>query len=178
MDWGVAIAPLSSCIPRSIRYSRSSLHCGRLGAAKDTVRQFYSAINHRQLEIAGDLIASDCVYEDLVFSKPFVGRKAIIELFETFTSSVGPEVSFVIDEISDGNLSVGVTWHLDWRGNVFPFSKGCSFYRCEDVSGDYKIVYGRDIVEPAFKINSVALKAIGAVTWLFERFPGLARRTS
>ena len=39
------------------------------------VQEFYAAINRREITSIGDLFADDCVYEDLVFPKPFVGRK-------------------------------------------------------------------------------------------------------
>jgi hypothetical protein len=42
------------------------------------VQEFYAAINRREITSIGDLFADDCVYEDLVFPKPFVGRKVRI----------------------------------------------------------------------------------------------------
>lgn len=38
------------------------------------VQEFYSAINRREIAAIGDLFADDCIYEDLVFPKPFAGR--------------------------------------------------------------------------------------------------------
>ena len=46
--------------------------------AAELVREFYAAINRREIVQIGDLFAEDCVYEDLVFPKPFVGRKVMI----------------------------------------------------------------------------------------------------
>ena len=48
-----------------------------LDSASDVVRSFYDGINSRDLSRVVDLIAEDCVYEDLVFPQPFVGRKVI-----------------------------------------------------------------------------------------------------
>ena len=45
--------------------------------ASDVVKEFYDGINRRDLAAIEGLIAEDCVYEDLVFSQPFVGRKVI-----------------------------------------------------------------------------------------------------
>lgn len=42
--------------------------------AHEVVSSFYAAINVHDLSSVTDLIAQDCVYEDLVFSSPFVGR--------------------------------------------------------------------------------------------------------
>ena len=44
-------------------------------SAEEVVRKFYDGINGRDLTSVEDLIASNCVYEDLIFATPFVGRK-------------------------------------------------------------------------------------------------------
>jgi ketosteroid isomerase-like protein len=44
-------------------------------SAADVVRNFYAGINGRDLASVEDLIADNCVYEDLIFPRPFVGRK-------------------------------------------------------------------------------------------------------
>lgn len=46
-----------------------------LDSAASTVRKFYDGINRRDLASVEDLIALNCVYEDLIFSQPFTGRK-------------------------------------------------------------------------------------------------------
>ncbi|MQL91751.1 hypothetical protein Taro_024363 [Colocasia esculenta] len=43
--------------------------------AATVVRDFYDGINRRDLASVAPLISEACVYEDLVFSAPFVGRK-------------------------------------------------------------------------------------------------------
>ncbi|XP_056692580.1 uncharacterized protein [Spinacia oleracea] len=128
-------------------------------SATDVVRNFYGGVNRHDLSSVAPLIADDCVYEDLVFLRPFVGRK------------------FVIDAISEEDSSaVGVTWHLEWNGRPFPFSKGCSFYQLRVVNGIRQIIYARDSVEPAVKPGESALIAIRGVTWLLQKFPKLAER--
>ncbi|KAG0487000.1 hypothetical protein HPP92_009095 [Vanilla planifolia] len=146
----------------------------RLPSASEVVRDFYDGINRRELGRVEHLMGDGCIYEDLIFSKPFVGRKAILEFFKRFTESISSELQFIIDDISDEDTTaVGVTWHLEWRGRPFPFSKGCSFYRLEVSNGTRKIIYARDCVEPAFKPGTTALAIISAVTWLLQRFPQL-----
>ncbi|KAI7756332.1 hypothetical protein M8C21_003104 [Ambrosia artemisiifolia] len=165
---------LSSKISGDEEYSSIS---GPLDSGSDVVRKFYDGINSRNLSTVVDLIADDCVYEDLVFPQPFVGRKAILDFFEKFIYTISQDLQFVIDDISGEDTSaVGVTWHLEWRGKPFPFSKGCSFYRLKVVDGRRKIIYGRDIVEPAAKPGDFALVAIRSVTWLLQQFPQLADR--
>ncbi|XP_059633125.1 uncharacterized protein LOC132275933 isoform X1 [Cornus florida] len=109
-------------------------------SASDVVKNFYRGINGHDLASVEDLIAHNCVYEDLIFPQPFVGRK------------------FVIDDLSNEDTSaVGVKWHLEWKGKPFPFSRGCSFYRLNVVNGKRQIIYGRDSVEPAIKPGEAAL---------------------
>ncbi|XP_058097630.1 uncharacterized protein LOC131242777 isoform X2 [Magnolia sinica] len=135
-----------------------------IDSASDVVRKFYDGINGRDLASVDFLIAENCVYEDLIFSRPFVGRKAILEFFQKFIDSISADLQFAIDDISsEDSLAVGVTWHLDWKGRPFPFSKGCSFYRLEVVNGKRQIIYGRDSVEPAIKPGELALGPLGVV---------------
>uniref|UniRef100_A0A2P2JNG4 Uncharacterized protein LOC105133813 isoform X1 n=1 Tax=Rhizophora mucronata TaxID=61149 RepID=A0A2P2JNG4_RHIMU len=144
-------------------------------SAPDIVRSFYEAINARDLASVENLISDDCVYEDLIFPRPFVGRKAVLEFFKKFIDSISTDLQFAIDDISDHDSAVvGVTWHLEWKGRPFPFSKGCSFYRLKMVDGKRQLGYGRDSVEPAIKPGAMALAAIKGVTWLLQQFPLLA----
>lgn len=149
-------------------------------AAAEVVREFYEGVNRRDLAAVAPLIAEGCVYEDLVFPRPMVGRERVVGFFGEFMGSVSPDLRFVIDDISGQDPSaVGVTWHLEWKGRPFPFSRGCSFYRCQpdpQQPQQIQIVYGRDCVEPATKPGELALVAIRGVTWLLERFPSLADR--
>ncbi|CAL5348204.1 unnamed protein product [Camellia sinensis] len=154
-------------------------------SASEIVKKFYEGINGHDLASVEDLIADNCVYEDLIFPQPFVGRKlshgqitrvapgqsqpartgtsyrgvwAILEFFQKFIDSISTDLQFVIDDISDEDTSVvGVTWHLEWKGKAFPFSKGCSFYRLDVLNGKKQIIYGRDSVEPAIKPGEMAL---------------------
>lgn len=48
-----------------------------LESASNVVRKFYDGINRGDLVLVEDLIALNCVYEDLIFPQPFVGRKVI-----------------------------------------------------------------------------------------------------
>ncbi|XP_057758872.1 uncharacterized protein LOC130979442 [Arachis stenosperma] len=146
-------------------------------SAADVVRNFYGGINSRDLDSVEDLIALNCVYEDLVFPRPFVGRKEILEFFRHFTNATSTDLQFVIDDLStNDHSSVGVTWHLEWKGKPFPFSRGCSFYRLEVINGKKQITYGRDCVEPAIKPGDAALAIIRGVTWLLQQFPQLVDR--
>lgn len=54
----------------------------KVSTAADVVREFYDGINRRDLSAVEPLISEDCVYEDLVFPRPFVGRKVRQELLD------------------------------------------------------------------------------------------------
>ena len=51
-----------------------------LDSAAEVVRNFYGGINAHDVDSVEDLISENCVYEDLVFPRPFVGRKVIYVL--------------------------------------------------------------------------------------------------
>ena len=83
------------------------------GAAAEVVREFYEGVNRRDLTAVSPLIAEGCVYEDLVFPRPMVGREQVVGFFGDFMGSVSPDLRFVIDDISGHDpAAVGVTWHL------------------------------------------------------------------
>ncbi|KAH9607273.1 hypothetical protein KSS87_001380, partial [Heliosperma pusillum] len=89
----------------------------------EVVRKFYEGINRHDLGSVENLIAQHCIYEDLIFPRPFCGRKSsilksgylqsILDFFAKFTGYVSTDLQFVIDAISEEDSSaVGVTWHL------------------------------------------------------------------
>ena len=41
----------------------------------DRVRQFYDAVNARDVDAAVSLFAEDVVYEDMIYAQPFVVRR-------------------------------------------------------------------------------------------------------
>ncbi|KAL0408156.1 UNVERIFIED_CONTAM: hypothetical protein Sradi_1750000 [Sesamum radiatum] len=43
----------------------------------ETIMQFYSAINEKNLKQLDKLITDDCFFEDLCFPKPFQGKKGL-----------------------------------------------------------------------------------------------------
>jgi ketosteroid isomerase-like protein len=90
-------------------------------AAADVVRAFYDGVNRRDLAAVEPLIAEGCVYEDLVFPRPFVGRERIIGFFGEFMGTISADLQFVIDDISaEDSAAVGVTWHLGTRAAPTP----------------------------------------------------------
>ncbi|CAM6089252.1 unnamed protein product [Calypogeia fissa] len=146
--------------------------------AADIVQEFYDKINQRDYMSVANLFTVDCEYEDFNYAETTRGREEVLKFFEKVMSSFGTELKFVIDDMTrDDPNAVGVIWHLDWRGKAFPFSRGCSFYRCVvNSAGERQIRFARDIVEPATKPGDVSMVALRLVTSLFERFPQIADR--
>ncbi|WVZ18080.1 hypothetical protein V8G54_005402 [Vigna mungo] len=161
-------------------------------SASAVVRNFYGGINAHDVDSVQYLIAENCVYEDLVFPQPFVGRKEILEFFKKFTNSTSKDLQFVIDDLSTKDpSSVGVIWHL----GVCPFSLKGGTMGAQDLKNKADIVrklmekgyqvkmnltfcenrYGRDCVEPAIKPGDATLIVIRSVTWLLQQFPQLAK---
>ncbi|CAJ2669270.1 unnamed protein product [Trifolium pratense] len=94
-------------------------------SASNVVRNFYDGINSHDVDSVQYLIAENC---------------EIIEFFKKFTDSTSIDLQFVIGDLStEDSASVGVIWHLEWKGKAFPFSKGCSFYRLEVINGKRQI---------------------------------------
>jgi hypothetical protein len=57
---------------------------------------------------------------------------------------------FILDEITEEDpLKVGILWHIEVGGNVFPQSNGCSFYKIDPESR--RLIFARTIVEPVLK---------------------------
>ena len=99
---------------RSRRTAAALVVAAAKGKASEVVREFYDCVNRRDLAAVAPLIAEGCVYEDLVFPRPMVGRDRVVGFFGDFMGSVSPDLRFVIDDISGHDPSaVGVTWHLE-----------------------------------------------------------------
>eukprot|EP00897_Mesotaenium_endlicherianum_P004093 jgi/Mesen1/3711/ME000202S02799 len=96
----------------SLRAATAVVSDQRRGVAADVVTAFYDAINRRDIEGALMYIAEDCIYEDMIYSKPFTGREAIKSFFTKVLNLVPEDFVFVIDDISPGDtVAVGMVWH-------------------------------------------------------------------
>lgn len=130
--------------------------------AEAVIRRMYTAINERRPLDAAECVDPSCLYEDLNFPAPFEGKERIRELFVESAAAIPDDLIFVIDECTSGDpLQVGLTWHLELAGQLFPNSRGCSFYRIDPESR--KLVYARDIVENPTKLGDAAFAIIRAV---------------
>lgn len=136
--------------------------------ASQLIQAMYAAINRRDLAAAIAYVDDNCVYQDLNFSQAFTGKAAVKKLFEDAMNSVPEDFQFIIDDITTGDeYAVGLTWHVELDGIVFPNTRGASFYRLSPTSK--LLIYGRDLVESPLKPGKVAFAIIRAVTPLARR---------
>ena len=63
--------------------------------------------------------------------------------------------SQVAEDVAGDERAVGVRWHVEIDGNIFPFSRGVSFY---EMDSEGKILKARDVVEGAVKPGTGALQ--------------------
>lgn len=140
--------------------------------ASETIRAMYDAINRRDLDGAIATIDDNCTYEDFNFSKPFVGKDAIYQLFKDSCENIPDGLLFVIDDITQSapktvGGSVGLMWHVELDGIPFPNGRGVSFYRLSDSTG--KVIRARDVVEPPVKPGKVAFSMMRLASPLVRR---------
>ncbi|ACK66052.1 conserved hypothetical protein [Rippkaea orientalis PCC 8801] len=136
--------------------------------AREVIESIYGAINRRDIDSAMEWIDDQCIYEDLNFPQPFIGKEKVKELFAESMQNIPDDLQFVIDDItSEDSLAVGVLWHLELNGMTFPNSRGASFYRLSETTR--KLVFGRDLVEPPVKLGKIAFLIIRLVMPLLRK---------
>ncbi|MGK7958318.1 MAG: nuclear transport factor 2 family protein [Crocosphaera sp.] len=135
--------------------------------AKEVIESIYQAINDRNINQAIQWVYEDCLYEDMNFSQPFQGKKAVKHLFQESCDNVPHDFKFIIDEITTGDpLKVGILWHVELGNIPIPNGRGVSFYRISETTG--KLIYARDIVEPPLKLGKLSFFIIRLVTPLIR----------
>ncbi|KAL0297597.1 UNVERIFIED_CONTAM: hypothetical protein Sradi_6811800 [Sesamum radiatum] len=165
---GIKIKPLKlfMAVPNDSITNESSL------SPAETIMQFYSAINEKNLKQLDKLITEDCFFEDLSFPKPFQGKKEVLHFLEQLTISMGQNMQFNVEHICEGkDNTAGVNWHLDWNKLQVPFTKGCSNYSLS-VDGDKLVIRKAQVlIESPIKLGIVALTIFKIVSVLFDAFP-------
>lgn len=165
-----SLSPLltSPCAPRR-RTPRPLAARASASGSEAAVRAFYAAVNEKDVETALSLCADDVRYEDLNFSRVFVGVDGVRELLAESVRSLPADFVFVIDDVAAGASSCGVAWHVELSGVPFPFGRGCSFVR---LSADGKLAYVRDIPEPTAKPGALALRLVALLAAALRPWPG------
>lgn len=135
------------------------------GPALTSIRNYFTAWNARDMELACEQFEEDCVYDDTQYADGFTGKKALKAHLVRVADALPPSFQFCIDEVADGGSTVGVQWHVENNGQALPFTRGCSLYKADPTSG--KLIYGFDVPEPApLKPGSASLLLLGLVSKL------------
>ncbi|XP_057810514.1 uncharacterized protein LOC131024952 isoform X2 [Salvia miltiorrhiza] len=154
--------------PRSPAFDTSS------PSPAQTVMQFYSSINEKNLMQLDKLIAQDCCFEDYSFPKPFHGKKEVMHFLEQLSMCMGDykNMRFNVELICEGNDStVVVNWHLVWKKIQVPFTRGCSYFSLSENDDKLLIKKAQVLIESPIKLGFVALAIFKTVSSLFDAFP-------
>eukprot|EP00933_Yihiella_yeosuensis_P007450 TRINITY_DN112499_c0_g1_i1.p1 TRINITY_DN112499_c0_g1~~TRINITY_DN112499_c0_g1_i1.p1 ORF type:complete len:423 (-),score=94.30 TRINITY_DN112499_c0_g1_i1:390-1658(-) len=120
--------------------------------AKEVVKYLYGDVQ----QSGGDAVrfyADNVVYEDMNYEKPFIGKAAVEGFLKRFEAIQG--VTFVLEEVSDGDVAVGFTYRIEIAGQPRGI-RGATYY---EVDGNGKVIYVRDVPESATKPPPVQLAA-------------------
>eukprot|EP00435_Cladocopium_sp_Y103_P011887 s738_g3.t1 len=104
------------------------------------------------------LLAADCVYEDLYFQDAAKGKDEVMKLIGQ--KLLPSNSQLIIDDISDGQKSCGFTWHVEEKG-VGIGQRGIGYVRLNSAG---EVVYVRDLGEPLFKAGELTEKLLEALT--------------
>ncbi|KAA8522441.1 hypothetical protein F0562_013198 [Nyssa sinensis] len=138
----------------------------------DTIKQFYTCINEKNLKQLSNFISSNCLFDDCSFPKPFQGKEEVMCFFEQLITSMGQNLEFNIGLICEGDdLTAGVTWHLEWKKKQIPLTRGCSFCECSIEGSRLVIKKAQVIIESPFKAGALVLTLLKFVTSIFDEFP-------
>jgi len=148
----------SSSASTSTSTSTSSTEETKLYRCDDVVRHLWQNIDLTNSEKALEFFHEDVVYEDLIYSKPFVGKEEVKGFLQSSRDNAPEGLQFVLDDVSDGENACGFTWHLELEinGQTRNITKGISFYRLDPK--DRRIIYVSDAPESLIKLGSIGLK--------------------
>ena len=121
------------------------------------------------METAVECFTDDCTYDDTQYAEPFQGKPALRKHLLRVAANLPQSFEFVIDDlaISSNGAKIGVQWHVENNGEQLPFTRGCSFYTCDEESG--LIQSGFDVPEPAvIKPGSAGLNLLSVASKVIE----------
>ncbi|XP_059642900.1 uncharacterized protein LOC132284788 isoform X2 [Cornus florida] len=144
-------------------------------SSSDTIKQFYTCINEKNLKQLSKFFSDDCVLEDSSFPQPFQGKKEVMQFFKQLIACMGQNLEFNIGHVWEGDdLTAGVTWHLEWKKKQLPFTRGCSFYECAKGEARLVIKKAHSVTESPIKPGRLVLTLLKTMTSLFDAFPQAA----
>ncbi|CAA7403749.1 unnamed protein product [Spirodela intermedia] len=172
---------------RRFREGRRGISCvgASEGSPADILGGFHSSVNGKDMKTLGELWSDDCLLEDLsISSRPFQGRKEVMGFFGKLTEAMGENVKLVLEVIHEGKpttaeeaaAAAAAVWHLEWKGERIPFTRGCGIYEFsqEPGGGSLRIRKALVAVEWPLKAGGLTVEVLKIITSTFDRFPLLA----
>ncbi|XP_019420811.1 PREDICTED: uncharacterized protein LOC109330991 [Lupinus angustifolius] len=138
----------------------------------ETVDQFYTCINEKKLTQLSKYLSNDAYFDDYAFTKPFQGKKAVMHFLEQLSTSMGQNVKFRVRHICEGeNFTAAANWHLEWKKEQIPFTRGCTFFKLSKEGDNIIIRRAEVLIESPIKPGSIVLTLLKTMTSLFDDFP-------
>ncbi|GAB2212001.1 hypothetical protein Droror1_Dr00025343 [Drosera rotundifolia] len=162
-------------VQRLVPFARSSASDFPVLSLSHTIKQFYASVNKRNINDIAELISEDCCFEDYSFPYSFQGKQDIVSFFNQLTEAMGENVQFRIRQVNEGDeLTAFVNWHLEWKENQIPFTRGCTFFQCSTEGAKFRIKAAQVVIESPIKPGKIALATLKILTSLFDEFPSAA----
>lgn len=130
----------------------------RTETAEEVVQKFWDLTNEGSFTKTLPLFAEDAVYYDMLYSKPFKGKKVIEKHLRNMEKALPKSLCFILDDVAAGTDKVGTRWHVETRnGRNLPFSRGASIYSF--IFTDE----GKPLIKEAWDFPETPLKTAGLV---------------
>ncbi|WVZ09958.1 hypothetical protein V8G54_014488 [Vigna mungo] len=82
-------------------------------SSAETVDQYFTSINGKDLRQLDECISEDACFEDYAFTKPFQGKKEVMRFLQQLTECMGRNVKFRVKHIYEGDdLTAAANWHM------------------------------------------------------------------
>ncbi|MED6203584.1 hypothetical protein PIB30_000667 [Stylosanthes scabra] len=89
----------------------------------EKVDEFYTCINEKKIQQLGECVSRDVCFDDYAFTKPFKGKKEVMQFLEQLSCSMGKNVKFRVrqickgkngddDDDNDEDFTAAANWHL------------------------------------------------------------------
>ncbi|GAB2296820.1 hypothetical protein Dimus_030921 [Dionaea muscipula] len=158
-----------------VPFAQSSDSAFQILSLSDIIQQFYACINKKDMHGIGELISDDCRLEDYSFPGTLQGKKDTLSFFHHLTESMGENVRFRIGHVYEGyELVACADWHLEWKQDPIPFTRGCSLFGCSQEGERLLIKEIRIIIESPIKPGKIVLAMLKILTSVFDDFPRTA----
>jgi ketosteroid isomerase-like protein len=115
----------SSLLPKQTTDNRKT------NAAASTVEAFFNAWSEKDATEAVSLLAQDCVFENVAYSKPWVGKEELERRLRLEFDATSNKL--VIDDIAVENAKVGVKFHTETSaGGLVDNGRGSAFFQLDN----------------------------------------------